>query len=47
LLPAASRVLDVPVHDDPTDPGRYRHVTRDFGRVQIDIFTALGTAATP
>jgi hypothetical protein len=47
-LAAASLVLDVPVRDDlPSDSGRarYRHAIRDFGRVQIDIFTALAAEA--
>jgi hypothetical protein len=43
-LSAAALVLDgLPWDDPPVEPGRgrYRHVTRDFGRVQLDIFTAL------
>ena len=47
-LVAASLVLDAPVVDDPPAAegrARYRHVTRDFGRVRIDIFTALGAEA--
>jgi hypothetical protein len=38
-----------PVRDEqPTCSGPgYRHVTRDFGRIQIDIFTALTAEAGP
>ena len=47
-LVAASLVLDAtPTDDPPTEGGRarYRRAIRDFGRVRLDIFTALDPEA--
>ena len=46
LAAAAVALGATPADDPPNDAGRtrYRHVLRDFGRVQIDVFTSLPDA---